>query len=129
MSDGKGHSGPALFLFDTESGDVTGWSPAVPPPPFSTQAFKGTHVNGAIFKGLALAMVGTKPYLYATDFHHGKVDVFDSSFHLVHLAGSFTDPHLPAGYAPFGIGLVGDKLFVTYAKQDKDAEDEVHGPG
>jgi len=129
VSDGKGHSGPSLFLFDSESGDIIGWNPAVPPPQFSTQAQEGTHVDGAIFKGLALAMVGGAPYLYAADFHHGRVEVFDSKFHEAHLGGSFKDPNLPARYAPFGISLQRGKLYVSFAKQDAAAEDEVDGLG
>ena len=46
-------SGPALFLFDSEAGLVTGWNPGVPPP--STQAQVGARVRHAIFKGLAIA--------------------------------------------------------------------------
>ena len=36
---------------------------------------------------------------------------------------------IPAGYAPFGIQNIGDTIFVTYAKQDADAEDEIAGDG
>src|SRR5919197_1118381 len=56
ISDGT-HSGPALFLFATESGTIRGWNPAVPPPPFSTQTFVGADRSNvdAIYKGLALA--------------------------------------------------------------------------
>src|SRR4051794_18893762 len=92
VSDGNGHSGPAVFIFDSESGDITGWSPAVPPPPFSTQAFRGVHVPGAIYKGLASAKVGTASFLFAANFHAATIDVFDDTFTQVHLAGSFTDP-------------------------------------
>src|SRR5262249_34456999 len=45
------------------------------------------------------------------------------------LPGTFTDPTLPAGYAPFGIRNIGGQLFVTYALQDANAEDDVAGPG
>jgi uncharacterized protein (TIGR03118 family) len=55
--------------------------------------------------------------------------VFDSTFAPATLAGDFTDPNLPAGFAPFGIQAIGSQLFVTYAKQDKDQEDDVKGPG
>ena len=68
------------------------------------------------------------PRLYAADFHNAKVDVFDGSFGLVPDSG-FVDPALPSGYAPFGIQTIGDRVFVTYAKQDADAEDEVAGQG
>ena len=43
------------------------------------------------------------------------------------LAGSFTDPNLPAGYAPFNIQNIGGNLYVTYAL--KGGKDEVAGPG
>jgi uncharacterized protein (TIGR03118 family) len=130
VSDGNGHSGPALFLFSSESGHITGWSPAVPPPPPSPSAQNGFSASdGAIYKGLAIVQRKQGPFLYATDFHNGKVDVFDSSFGLVHTKGGFTDPNLPAGFAPFGIQELGGFVVVTYAKQDEDAEDDVAGPG
>src|SRR6266567_4511851 len=85
--------------------------------------------HGAIYKGLAIDSRTAGTQLYATDFHNGKIDVFDTSFHLITLAGSFTDPNLPAGFAPFGIQNIGGTLYVTYALQDEDAEDDVPGPG
>jgi uncharacterized protein (TIGR03118 family) len=127
ISDGT-NSGPARFLFATEAGTIRGWNPGVPPPPLSTHTFIGPNDAdqsgaGAIFKGLAIA--GDR--LFATDFHNAKVDVFDSSFHL--LPGGFVDPKLPKGFAPFGIQVLGGNVFVTYAKQDQDAKDEVAGQG
>jgi uncharacterized protein (TIGR03118 family) len=129
VSDGNGHSGPAAFIFDSESGDITAWSPAVPPPPPSTQAWVGVHVPNAIYKGLALATVGAASFLYAANFHAATIDVFDATFTQVHLSGAFTDPHLPRHYAPFNIALLDGQLYVAYARQDADAEDEVAGPG
>jgi uncharacterized protein (TIGR03118 family) len=127
----KGDAGPALFLFATESGTIRGWNPSVPPPTPSTKAFKVVDMSGqgAIFKGLAIADTPDGPRLYATDFHNGRVDVFDENFDRVHVAGAFHDPNLPAGYAPFGIQKLGSEIFVTYAKQDADAEDDVAGAG
>ena len=122
-------SGPALFLFSSEAGTITGWNAAVPPPPPSTQAQTAVTVPGAIFKGLAIADTATGPQIYATDFHNAQVDVWDASFTPVKRPGAFSDPALPAGYAPFGIQTVNGGIVVTYAKQDADAEDEVAGPG
>jgi uncharacterized protein (TIGR03118 family) len=87
------------------------------------------HSNvGAVYKGLAMGTTPSgSPLLYATDFHNGRVDVFDGSFHLVTTPGAFTDPGLPPGYAPFGIKTIGGQVFVTYAKQDADRHDEVDG--
>ena len=73
-------SGPARFLFSSEAGTITGWNPAVPPPPASTQAQTAVTVPGAIFKGLAIADTATGPQIYASDFHNGVVDVWDANF-------------------------------------------------
>jgi uncharacterized protein (TIGR03118 family) len=67
--------------------------------------------------------------LYAADFHNARVDVFDGSWHLAGGPGAFVDQGLPAGYAPFGIQTIGGRVFVSYAKQDEEAEDEVAGHG
>jgi uncharacterized protein (TIGR03118 family) len=120
-------SGPARFIFDSEAGLVTGWNPGVPPPPPSTQAQVGASVPDAIYKGLAIADTATGTFLYAADFHNARIDVFDQAFNLVHLPGGFTDPAIPHGYAPFNVQELGGVLYVAYAKQDADAEDEVAG--
>jgi uncharacterized protein (TIGR03118 family) len=78
---------------------------------------------GAVYKGLATA----NDRLYATDFHNGRVDVFDSSFTLV--PGGFTDPKVPKGFAPFGIQALGGNIFVTYARQDAARKDDIAAPG
>jgi uncharacterized protein (TIGR03118 family) len=125
-------AGPALFLFSTESGTIRGWNPNVPQPAPSTRTFKlvDNSDDGAIYKGLAIASTnGHGKRLYATDFHNGRVDMFDRKARPVHIAGAFEDPNLPAGYAPFGIQAFGTKVVVTYAKQDADAEDDVQGAG
>jgi uncharacterized protein (TIGR03118 family) len=127
----EGDSGPSVFLFATESGTIRGWNPEVPPPAPSTRAFKvvDRSAREAIYKGLAIAPTASGDRLYATDFHNARVDVFDEKFNLIRKAGAFTDPAIPDGYAPFGIQKIGRHIFVTYAKQDADAEDDVAGPG
>jgi uncharacterized protein (TIGR03118 family) len=82
-----------------------------------------------VYKGLAIASTGHGTFLYASDFHDGRVDVFNSRFHLVHLRGDFTDRRLPPGYAPFGIRAIGGFIYVTYALQDANRHDDVKGPG
>jgi len=127
----NGAEGPSVFLFATESGVIRGWNPNVPMPAPSTKAFRMVDMrsDGAIFKGLAIAPTSGGDRLYATDFHNGKVDVFNERFQLVNMPGAFEDPNIPAGYAPFGIQNVGNKIVVTYAKQDADAEDDTPGAG
>jgi uncharacterized protein (TIGR03118 family) len=131
VSDGNGDSGPAFFIFASESGIISGWNPAVPPPPPSTTAQAAfTATDGAVFKGIAIGTDSAgADLLYATDFHNGKIDVFNSSFQPTTVSGSFSDPNIPAGFAPFGIADLGGKIYVTYAKQNAAKHDDVAGPG
>jgi len=133
VTDGT-NTGPARFIFSTEDGTIAAWAPNVPPPIPSRQAFTvvpaaGDPPTGAIYKGLAIGNNGASDFIYATDFHNARIDVFDSSFHAAPMPGGFTDPNLPASFAPFGIRNINDVLYVTYAMQDEDAEDDVAGPG
>src|SRR4051812_24222306 len=117
-------SGPAQFLFDGEDGTIRGWNSSVTGT--TTVVAVDKSGEGAIFKGLAISTSAGR--LYATDFHNNKVDVFDGTFTQVNNAGQFTDPALPKRFAPFGIQVIGTKVFVSYAKQDKLKEDEIAGP-
>jgi uncharacterized protein (TIGR03118 family) len=119
-------SGPARFLFASENGDITGWNPLVPPSASgpSTMAQIGFSDPTAVYKGLAIDPIA--PRLYATNFSAGTIDEFDGNFHRV---AQFVDPDPLAGFAPFGIANLGDKLYVTYAKQDSAKHDDVKGPG
>jgi uncharacterized protein (TIGR03118 family) len=120
-------SGPSRFIFATEAGTISGWAPNVS----MTNAILVVKPSDphAIYKGLALAGNGTAHFLYAADFHNNRIDVFDSNFHPVTLSGNFSDRRIPDGYAPFGIQNILGNLYVTYAKQDEDKEDDVAGPG
>jgi uncharacterized protein (TIGR03118 family) len=129
-----GKSGPSAFIFATEDGTISGWNFGVN----TTNAILAVDNSGsgAVYKGLALANNGGSDFLYATNFHAGTIDVFDSSFHQVTLASSaFTDSKLPKGFAPFGIasitppGSSQNLLFVTYAMQKADKHDDLAGRG
>src|SRR5215510_6703119 len=119
-------SAASRFIFATEDGTVSGWNPTVDP----THAILGVDNSGsgAIYKGLAIGANASGNFLYAANFHAGTIDVFDKDFHQVQLAGSFTDPNIHSGFAPFNVQNLGGKLYVTYAKQDADGEDDVAGP-
>src|ERR1700757_4064703 len=126
-----GKSGPAFFLFATEDGTIAGWNPnvdrahAVIGVDRSTASDSAGDV-GANYKGLALVNGPSGKFLYATSFRFGTVDVFDSHFNLVN---SFTDPTVPAGFAPFGIHNIGGNLYVTFAKQGPGKNDDAARPG
>jgi uncharacterized protein (TIGR03118 family) len=115
-----GVSGPARFIFATESGTIAGWNPAVN----ATNAITAVTTPDAIYLGLAIGSVGSANYLYAANFHTGTVDVFNGTWGPGNLPGTFTDPSLPEGYAPFGIQNIGGVIYVAYAKQDPDDPDE-----
>jgi uncharacterized protein (TIGR03118 family) len=114
--------GGALFLFDTEDGTISSW-----------KGSNGTNAvlqvdnssTGAVYKGLTIA--GSD--LYATNFNSGQIQVYNSSFAPVTPTGTFTDPSLPAGFAPFNIQNINGDLYVTYALQNGAKHDDVPGPG
>lgn len=125
-------SAPAQFIFDGEGGTLLAWSQSVDPA--NALIVYEDGAGGAVYKGLAVASNGTANLLYATDFHNGKVDVFDAQFQKIAVPGGFLDPQLPAGYAPFGIQAVQlngtTAIVVTYAQHTPDAPDEdVKGAG
>jgi hypothetical protein len=111
-------SGPAKFLFASLDGKISAWNPDVS----SDHAVQVAQVNGAYFTGLAIGNNGSGNLLYAADFQNGKIDVFDGSFHQTSLSGSFNDPNLPAGYAPFNVQNIDGKLYVTYAVQQASSQ-------
>ncbi len=122
-----GASGAARFMFATENGSISAWSPGVDL--HHAIIVADDSDEGAIYKGLAVAAVGAGHRLYATDFHNKRVEVYDGAFNPIDTPGAFVDHTLPPLFAPFGIQAIGDRIYVTYAKQDADAHDEVDGPG
>ena len=120
-----GAQGPSVFIFATESGTILGWNPGVPPPPTSTKAFviKDRSNVDAEYKGLAIGSTAQGNFLYATDFHNRRVDVFNGQLKRVHTMGMFVDPAIPMSYAPFGIQNIGGNIFVTYAKVGPTGDD------
>jgi uncharacterized protein (TIGR03118 family) len=112
--------GGAHFLFATEDGTVAAWSGGS-----SAVREVDNSPSGAVYKGLT--RIGTT--LFAANFNSGNIDVFDTNFAPITVSGGFTDPNLPAGFAPFDIQNIGGLLYVTYAKQDADKHDDVAGPG
>lgn len=103
------------FIFATEGGTISGWASAVDP--LNAQMGVDNSATGAVYKGLAIVATPA-PQLYAANFKTGAIDVFDANWKPVTLAaGAFTDPTIPAGFAPFNIQNLNGKMYVTYAKQ------------
>ena len=119
-------SGPAIFIFATDDGQIAGWNPTVN----LTNAISAVTTPGAVYLGLAIASSAGANFLYAANFSAARVDVFDNHFALVDLpGGDFTDPDLPNGYAPFGIQAIGGEIYIAYALQNEDGDEEVAGEG
>jgi uncharacterized protein (TIGR03118 family) len=129
-------SGSAKFIFDGEGGMIAGWSPSVDRTHAVTMY---TDAAGAVYKGLAIAKNAGALFLYATDFHNNKIDVFNTGFvkqATSATAFTFADPGIPAGYAPFGIQAINNgasgatQIYVTYAQQQApDNHDNNNGAG
>jgi uncharacterized protein (TIGR03118 family) len=84
--------------------------------------------TGAVYLGATIAQAGGANFLYVADFSNASVDVFDTNYMPVMLpAGAFTDPELPEGYAPFNVQNIGGNVYVAYAQQNEDGDEEVAG--
>ena len=119
-----GSGDPAIFMFATEDGTISGWNPKV------SQTNAVMEVNEskqkASFKGLTTATVDmpgnvSQTLLYAADFTLGKIEVFDSSFrHVSAIEDAFRDDNDgdndSNGYSPFNVQNLGGNIFVAYAK-------------
>jgi uncharacterized protein (TIGR03118 family) len=112
------------FIFAGEDGGISAWAGGA-----ASTLKIDQSAQGSVFKGLAEGTINGTSFLYATDFHNGAVDVFNSTFQPVSMPGAFQDPRIPAGYAPFNVQNVGGNLVVTYAKQDDIAHDDAPGFG
>lgn len=117
---GSGAFSGDVFLLATEGGTIVGWQGSLG----TTAATRvDNSAAGTVYKGLAIG----PSFLYAANFHAGNVDVFDTNFAQIFIAGAFSDPNLPSGYAPFNVQNIGGNLFVTYAVASGD--EEVPGAG
>ncbi len=114
--------GGGQFIFDTEDGIVASWTGASN----TASVVVDNSASGAVYKGLAM-LNGT--FLLVANFNSGKVDVLDRNFNPTSLGGSFTDPKLAAGFAPHGIHVIGNQIYVAYAMQDVAKHDAQPGAG
>ncbi len=132
-----GNGSAASFIFATEDGTISGWNGGsgslaqvmVDNSISSTGAILTQKVDSAVYKGLAIGNSAAGATLYAANFRSGNIDVFDSKYNPLKLSGTFSDPAVPAGFAPFNIWTLGGQLYVAYAKQDAAKYLDVAGAG
>jgi uncharacterized protein (TIGR03118 family) len=136
-----GTSLPASFIWATEDGTISAWTGGLSPNPNNARLATDNSAvpnaaNGAVYKGLVFGTNSNGVFLFATDFRGGKIASFapngSTGFRPTtskEVSGSFTDPDIPAVFAPFGIQNINGNLFVTYALQNQQKHDDVAGPG
>jgi uncharacterized protein (TIGR03118 family) len=121
-----GKTGSSAFIFATEDGTISGWSPGADQSHSILAVDHSQGGTGAVYKGLAMDQNGAQSLLYAANFRAGTVEVYNNGFHLMN---TITDPTAPAGYAPFNVLVANNKLYVTFALQKPGGHDDQEGPG
>jgi hypothetical protein len=106
----------ATFLFSTLDGTISGWNSALGTTNSVAQIAINNSAANADYTDMALLTNTTGTFILAANFGAGAdIEVYDSNFAVAKLAGNFTDPNLPANYAPFAVHTIGTQVFVTYA--------------
>jgi uncharacterized protein (TIGR03118 family) len=106
----------ASFLFSTLDGTISGWNSLLGTANAISQIAINNSSAGASYPGLAILNTATTSYILAANFGAGnKIEIYDSTFKPTTLPGTFTDPTLPAGYAPFSVHVINNKVYVAYA--------------
>lgn len=106
----------ANFLFSTLDGTISGWNARLGTNNALSQIVVNNTASGAAYTGLAVLNTGSGSYILAPNFASGAMEVYDSSFKAAKLAGTFTAPNLPSGYVPFGVHVLNNQVWVTYAQ-------------
>lgn len=122
---------PARFLFATENGTISTWD-TVPGGHLPTSAVLALDrsQDSAVYKGLAIVSPECcREFLVVANFRSASIETYTVGFSPLAPPGSFTDPALPAGYAPFNVQLIGDQVFISYAVRDAAGRDPVFGSG
>ncbi len=117
---------PAHFLWATLDGTIQGWNPAVNA---NAVIMVDNSSAGAEYTGLAIASNNGSTYLYAANFHTGRIDVFDSNFAPVFNFAGFRDELVPSTYAPFNVQMLNGNLYVAFAQQNSGQNFSNSGPG
>jgi uncharacterized protein (TIGR03118 family) len=113
---------PAVFIFATKNGTISGWGPPATP----VVAGQSTALNevdesqnGAVFMGLTWIESGGSHFLLAANFSQNRIEKFDKNFKRVHLdEEAFDDDQIPRDFAPYNVQSVGANVVVTYAKRN-----------
>ena len=117
----NGVSGPALFIFDTLDGTISGWNSSVSP----SAVIAVNNSTTANYTGLAIGTVGTQTVLYAANQAKNQIEVYSSTFKLVK---TFTDPKL-TGLTVYGVAVIKGFVVVTFSGATTGAVDVFSATG
>ena len=109
-------SGKSIFLFATQDGTISGWSPGVLP---ATAVIAVNRSGfGASYTALTLFTNSLgNSFLYApNNTDGGGIDVFDGNFNFLE---TVNDPQIPQSFAPYGARVISDRLWVTFTSTKK----------
>jgi uncharacterized protein (TIGR03118 family) len=123
-----GPNQPAVFLFVSLTGTISGWNPGLNPNTMAVQKVPAS--SQSVFTGATIAQIGGDRYLYVADIRQGRIAVYDTNFNPVELGrGAFDDDFLPRGFVPFNVQNIGNNLYVAFAQQNQAKNFVVFGAG
>lgn len=101
-----GNSGNSTFIFDSQTGVISGWNNSVDPANAVIAVDNST--TGASYDGLALD--AKSKLLFAANFAQNQVEVYDNKWKL---KTTFTDTSL-SGYGPYNVAIINGNVYVTF---------------
>jgi uncharacterized protein (TIGR03118 family) len=121
--------GSAEVLLATLEGTIVGYNPAVSLD--SAVLAVDRSVEGASYRGLALAQLLRGVRVYASNVAAGRLETFDDELPPEEglAEGAFVGQPLPVGFSPFGIRRIDGTLYVSYAERDAATNEPVAGAG
>ena len=117
--------GTATFLFGSLDGTISAWNSSLA----NAQTVVDNSAAGAVYTGLAIETTGTSSFILTANFKANKIDVFDTNFAAAKFAGTFVDPTIPQGFAPFNVHVLNNQVYVMYASQTPNAVPPTSGAG
>jgi uncharacterized protein (TIGR03118 family) len=118
------------YVAVTQGGTISAFAAANGEAPAQATLARDDSATGAVYTSVALLHPSCcAPFAAVADFSDGSIHTFTSFFDPLNGAGSFQDPNLPAGYAPYGIQVIGNQVYVTYAVQNAAKNAPVMGAG
>ena len=104
----------AIFLFGTLDGTISGWNGSLGGT-LPSLVMIDNSAKQAVYTDIALDPSANGTVLLATNFGAGAaVEAYTTKFTPTTLAGNFTDPNIPAGYAPYAVHVISGQVYVTY---------------